>query len=134
MPVKGVKPVLKLLHVSHVGVNKTYDLARSLYYWPGMLNDIKQLIDGCKACASSLPSQPKNPRSTEPSSYLGPPKSHVGIDMFNFGGTQHIVCVDHWSGYTMYQRINSTTFSSVIKVLTGWFNTLGWPTVTTILL
>lgn len=47
MPLKGVKQVLKLLNVSHVGVNKTYDLACSLYYWPGMLNDIKQLIDWC---------------------------------------------------------------------------------------
>ena len=28
MPIKGVKPMLKLLHVSHVGVNKTHDMAR----------------------------------------------------------------------------------------------------------
>ena len=74
MSLKGIKPILNLLHVSHVGVNKTYDLACSLYYWPGMLNDIKQRIDGCEACASSCPFQPKNPRSTEPpSSSFGPP-------------------------------------------------------------
>ena len=97
MPLKGVKPILKLLHVSHVGVNKTYDMARSLYHWPGMLNDIEQLIDGCEACAKSRPWQPKNIRSTEPlSSTLGPPLSHVGLEMF--GGSQHIVCVDQWSG------------------------------------
>ena len=83
MSVKGVKPILKLLHVSRVSVNKTYDMARSLYYWPGMLNDIKQLIEGCELCAKSRPSQPKNPRSTEPpSSTLGPPLSHVGLDRF----------------------------------------------------
>ena len=110
MPLKGVKPVLKLLHVSHVGVNKTYDLARSLYYWPGMLNDIKPLMDDCEACASSRPSQPKNPRLTEPpSSSLGPPMSHVGIDMVDFGGSQYIVCVDQWSGSRLYQRMNLTT-------------------------
>ena len=79
MPLKGVKPILKLLHVSYVGVNKTYDMARPLHYWPGMLNDIKQFIDGSEACAKSRPSQPKNLRSTEPpSSTLGPPLSHVG--------------------------------------------------------
>ena len=61
MQLKGVKPILKLLQVSHVGVNKTYDLARSIYYWPGMLNDIKQMIDGCEACHSFCPSQPVNP-------------------------------------------------------------------------
>ena len=130
MPLKGVKSILKLLHVSHVGVNKTYDLTHSLYYWPGMLNDIKQLIDGCEACSESRPSQPKNVRSTEhPSSTLGPPLSHVGLDMFEFGGNQHIVCVDQWSGYPLYQRMTSTTSASVIKTLSGWFNTLGWPSV-----
>ena len=130
MLIKGVKPVLKLLYVSNVGVNKTYGLAQSLYYWPCILNNIKQLVDGCESCASSRHSQPKNPRPTEPpSSSLGPPMSHVGIDMFDFGGSQHIVCVDQWSGYPLYQRMSLTTSSSVIKVLTGWFNTLGWPTV-----
>ena len=128
MPLKGVKSILKLLHVSHVGVNKTYDLASSLYYWPGMLNDIKQLIEGCEACSKARPSQLKNIRSTEPpSSSLGPPLSHVGLDMFEFRGNQHIMCVDQWSGYPLYQKMASTTSASVIKVLTVWFNTLGWP-------
>ena len=104
-------------------MNKTYDLARSLYYWPGMLNDMKQLIEGCEACSKSRPSQPKNIRSTDPpSSTLWPPLSHVGLDMFELGGNQHIVCVDQWSGYLL---MVSTTSASVIKVPTGWFNTLG---------
>ena len=130
MPLKGVKPILKLLHVLHVGINKTYDLARSIYYWPGMLNDIKQMIDGCEACHSTRPSQPMNPRSTKsPSSSLGAPMSHVAVDMLEFGGHQHLVCVDQWSGYPMYQKLGSTTSSAMIKVLNGWFDTLGWPNV-----
>ena len=130
MPLKGVKPILTLLHVSHVGVNKTYDLARSIYYWPGMLNDIKQIIDGCEACHSTHPAQPVNPRSTKPpSTSFGAPMSHVGVDLFDFGGHQHLVCVDQWSGYPMYQKLTFTTTSAIIKVLTGWFNTLGWSNV-----
>ena len=87
MPLKKVKPILKLLLVSHVGVNTTYDLVCSIYNWPGMLNDIKQIIFGCEACHSSCPSQPVNPQSTEPpSSSFGSPMSHVGVDMFEFGG------------------------------------------------
>ena len=99
MPLKGLKPILKLLHVSHIGVNKTYDLAHSIYYWPGMLNDIKQMIDGCEACHSTRPAQPVNPRTIKPpSTSFGAPMSHVRIDLFNFGGSQHLVCVDQWSG------------------------------------
>ena len=36
--------VLPLLHVSHIGINKTYELCRSLYFWPGMFNKGKQVI------------------------------------------------------------------------------------------
>ena len=80
--------------------------------------------------------QPKNLRSTEPpSSTLGPPLSHVGLDIFEVNGmyvvcgSQHIVCVDQWSGYPLYQRMSSTTSASVIEVISDWFNTLGWPSV-----
>ena len=49
--------------------------------------------------------------------------------MFEFRGNQHIICVAQWSGYPLYQRMVSTTSASVIEVLSGWFNTLGWPSV-----
>ena len=44
LPLGAVKPILQLLQAIHSGMNKTLVLARSLYYWPGMVNDIKQLI------------------------------------------------------------------------------------------
>ena len=53
--------------------------------------------------------------------------SHVGLDLFDFGGKQHLICVDHWSGYPMFSALSSSTSSAVINVLKGWFNLLGWP-------
>ena len=41
LPTPAVKPVIHLLHASHSGINKTILLARGLYYWPGIINDIK---------------------------------------------------------------------------------------------
>ena len=130
VPRKAVKSILNLAHISHIGVNKTYDLCRSLYFWPGMLNDIKQMIEKCTPCSVNRPSLPKNPRvSKPPSSYLGPPMSQVGVDLFEFGGHQHILCVDQWSGYPLFERLSSTTSASVISQLKRWFNTLGWPRI-----
>ena len=43
LPLPAVKPVLHLLHASHSGITKTTNLAKGLYYWPGMSNDMKQL-------------------------------------------------------------------------------------------
>ena len=102
LPKNAVKKVLPLVHTSHIGMNKKYGLCRSLYFWPGMLNDIRQMVSQCKPCNVYKPSQPKNPRSTlPPSFYFGPPMNHLGLDLSDFGGKQHLICVDHWSGYPM---------------------------------
>ena len=128
LPKGAVKKNLPLVHTSHIGMTKTYELCRSLYFWPGMFNDIRQMICQCTPCSVNRSSQPKNPRSTQPpSSQLGPPISHVGLDLFDFGGKQHLICVDHWSGYPMFSALSSNTSSAVINVLRSWFNLLGWP-------
>ena len=44
LPKGAVKKILPLVHTSHIGINKTYELCRSLYFWPGMFNDIRQMI------------------------------------------------------------------------------------------
>ena len=127
LPNKSIKSVLSLLHSSHAGVNKTYNIARQLYFWPGMLNDIKQLIEKCQACHIHKPSLPKNPRSIAPPSSYMRPIAHVGTDLFDFGGGKYLVCVDQRSGYPVYRKLQSTTSSSIIKILSEWFNLLGWP-------
>ena len=43
LPKNAVKVILPLVHTSHIGMNKSYDLCRSLYFWPGMFNDIGPL-------------------------------------------------------------------------------------------
>ena len=72
LPIPAIRPILNLLHTSHSGVNKTIALARGLYYWPGMINDIKQLVSRCATCVRVQPSQPSNPMSTPP------PSTHLG--------------------------------------------------------
>ena len=128
LPNGAIKPVLDLLHTSHVGVIRTYEMARCLYFWPGMLNNVKQLVEGCLTCRKYRPSQPVNKRTTPaPSSYLGPPMGHIGVDLFDFGGSKFLVCVDQWSGYPVFKKLTSTTTSSILTTLSGWFNVLGWP-------
>ena len=34
--------------------------------------------------------------------------------------------MDQWSGYPLFHKLSSTTTSSIIKVLSEWFNMLGW--------
>ena len=53
--------------------------------------------------------------------------ARIGLDLFDFSGKSHLVCVDRWSGYPMFAALNSTSSANVIKTLQSWFNVLGWP-------
>ena len=128
LPLSAVKPILNLLHASHSGVNKTLALARGLYYWPGMVNDVKQLVYNCSLCSRILPSQPFTLMVTPPpSTHLGYPMQHVGLDLFSFGNRQYLICVDHWSGYPFYSPLHSLLSEAITSTLSTWFNILGWP-------
>ena len=61
LPLKAVKEVLCLAHLPHAGITKTYELLRSLYFWPGMYNDAKQLILACGPCTKNAVSLPRIP-------------------------------------------------------------------------
>ena len=128
IPRSAVKPILSRLHSGHPGVNKSLALAQKLFYWPGMNNDIKTYISRCPECVKFLPSQPTNPCATnKPSTAFGPPMSQVSVDLFDFAGKKHLVCVDRWSGFPLYKRLQTLSTAAVISILESWFNVLGWP-------
>ena len=109
-------------------MTKTYEYAKALYYWLGMVNDIRQAVRSCDACRKYQPSQCHNPQVSEPPSvYKGPPMSHVGLDLFAFVGQTFLICVDQWSGYPVYQRLQTPSTRAVTKILENWLNILGWP-------
>ena len=118
LPLKAVKEVLKMAHLPHAGITKTYELLCSLYFWSGMYNDVKQLISACGPCTRNATSLPKNLRS---------PMACVGVDLFDFGGKSHLVCVDRWSGYPLFSQLTSTSTEAIINTLKTRFNVLGWP-------
>ena len=83
VPSASVPILLRRLHTGHCGQDKTIKLAQSLFYWPGMNNDIKTFVSSCRECFAKLPSQSSNPCVTEPpSSSFGLPFASVGLDLF----------------------------------------------------
>ena len=93
-----------------------------------MNNDIKTFFASCRECFTKLPSQCSNPCVTEPpSTSFGPPFASVGLDLFEHGGNKFLICVDKWSGYPVYKRLQTLTAKAITNYLQIWFNLLGWP-------
>ena len=93
-----------------------------------MSNDIKTFVQSCQSCYKRLPSQRENPSVTAPpSASFGPAVAQVGLDLFDFAGKKHLICVDKWSGFPVFKRLQSQTTKAITDILAGWFNILGWP-------
>lgn len=109
-----------------MGIEKTLARARSLYYWPGMNNHIKDMILNCKICEQF---QRKNQKETiiqsEKPEY---PFHRVGVDIFEYGGQSYLALLDSYSGLLCSERLTDKTAKSVISSLEVIFNRLGYPT------
>ena len=116
--------VLAALHSSHSGLNKTNALARQLYFWPTMNNDIKNVVSSCSACRARLPSLPSTPLQLTTASS---PMSQVGTDLFEIRGQHWLVMVDRFSGFVWCHRLAKTNTTAVTNRLRSWFVDFGFP-------
>ena len=51
--------VLKAIHTAHQGEVKSILLARESVFWPGMTNDIKEMVKKCANCSQNQPEPAK---------------------------------------------------------------------------
>ena len=120
--------LLKKLHFSHCGISKTTDTAVSLYHWPGMAANIKDMVTNCDVCRELLPSKPHTAMLTDEFHFEDiDVMDHVGIDLFKLNGHPHLVLVDRFSSYPMYKKLKGEGFDQVTKTLINWFQTFGRP-------
>ena len=124
LPANTRQQVLAALHSSHSGLNKTEALAKQLYYWPNIMNDIKNTVSSCRACRERLPSLP--PAPLQPS-FASAPMEQVGTDLFETNGQHWLLLVDRFSGYIWAHRLAKTTAAAVISCLRSWFLEFGFP-------
>ena len=51
----------------------------------------------------------------------------VGSDLFQIGHNYYIVLIDRYSNFPFVEKLTKLSTTAIIKVLTKWFNTFGWP-------
>lgn len=73
--------VLAQLHESHQGSVRTKQHAQLIVFWPGIDNDIDNVILSCKQCQDNLPSHPQEPIILKPKPER-PFCSYAGYEFF----------------------------------------------------
>ncbi|XP_043266601.1 uncharacterized protein K02A2.6-like [Venturia canescens] len=120
------KNLLKELHDSHLGVVKMKSVARSYIWWPGIDNEIENVVKSCEWCLEAADNPPKaalhswkwpdGPNIRLHADFLGP------ID-----GKMFIVIVDAFSKWLDVKEMRNITTDTTIKALKEYFSTWGIP-------
>ncbi len=118
--------VLKRLHASHQGIDRTLRRSRQTVYWPGISADVKSTVEACPECQRHLPSLPRETLQADPI----PTRvfEEIGADYFEVRGKHFLALVDRLSGFPMvYKCTGSPTAASTVDALRHCFAHVGCP-------
>ena len=128
IPAKMRRQILAQLHESHQGTVRTKQRARLSVYWPGIDNDIDNVILACQTCQDSLPSNVKEPLIQKPRPDR--PFQEIAIDFCSYASRDYLIIVDcctDWPAIISMDR--GTTTSQLITVLRQSFCRTGIPEI-----
>lgn len=107
------KKILKHLHATHPGITRMKALARSYVFWPGLDQDIMDIVAQCQPCRENS----KAPRKTELSSWCVPsgPWQRVHIDFMGpLRDKMYLVIMDAYAKWPEVYQMGSTTAEATV--------------------
>lgn len=114
IPIKLRPKILKLLHEGHLGIERTKDLARGNIFWPGLKNDISNIVNNCEICISYRKNNQKMPLLSHDPGDI--PWEKVGVDIFELHKRKFLLVVDYFSKYIEIAHLDRGSDSQ--KVIT----------------
>ena len=126
VPHKLRQPLLTELHRGHPGITRMKAIARSYMWWPGLNQNIEDLVKNCIPCQTSR----HNPAEAPLHPWIWPsqPWQRVHMDFAGpFLNQMFLIVVDAHSKWPKVIQMSSTTANSTIRVLRHLFARYGLP-------
>ena len=128
IPTKQRQAILKQLHKGHLGLNKCKLRAKETVYWPGLNNELENLVLNCELCLKYSTAK----RKLEPSLALGQevplyPWTKLATDIFHFEGVLYLLVVDYTSRYPIVCKLASMTGQHIASHFKLICSEYGWP-------
>uniref|UniRef100_A0A914QA85 RNA-directed DNA polymerase n=1 Tax=Panagrolaimus davidi TaxID=227884 RepID=A0A914QA85_9BILA len=118
--------ILKFIHRSHFGLEKTKMHARSHFWFPRMTQLITATVQTCHSCNVNAKINPKKFCSTWPAAEKN--WSRVHIDFAGpFLGHMWLIIIDSRSKYPFVIKMIKTTAAATIKALDSVFTLVSYP-------
>lgn len=120
--------ILDKLHEGHQGIGKCRERAKASVWWPGLSNQISDLVHKCTACIHNS-QEVREPMI--PSDFPYRPWEKIGADLFSLHGTTYLVVVDYYSRFIEIAKLDhlKTRSFDVILHLKSIFARHGVPDI-----
>ena len=115
------------IHQGHQGLTKCRERYNNSVWWPGIANDIKELVQSCQHCTTHRPTQNKEPLITTPLPDL--PWQNVATDLCEHKGKTYLVLIDYFSRWLEILHLLSTDSETIIDRLKNVFLRFGIPEI-----
>ena len=128
IPEKMREDILKQIHEGHLGFNKCQMRVKETVYWPGLNDQLENLILNCQLCLKYSKSKNKStPLTALGHEVPAVPWSKVATDIFHYESQLYLLVVDYTSRFPIVRRLNSMSAQCVTEHFKSIFSEYGWP-------
>ena len=127
IPVTLRPEILRRIHDGHFGEVKCVERARSAVYWPGYVEQVRNVVAACTICQENRHKNPAQP--FRPVDLPDHPFEKVGTDLFEYSGIHYFLAVDYYSKWPCVAPLKSLTTSSVLAEMDRIFADFGTPSL-----
>ena len=120
--------ILQQLHAGHLGLTKCKERARETVYWPGLYDQLKELVTNCEICLKYSTSN-KSPAKEQQMGQEIPltPWTKLASDIFHFENASYLLVVDYHSRFPVICKLDSMSAHNVTNYMRAIFSEYGWP-------
>ena len=128
IPDKMREDILKQIHKGHLGLNKCQMRVKETVYWPGLNDQLENLILNCQLCLKYSKSKNKSvPPTTLGHEVPTVPWSKVATDIFHYESQLYLLIVDYTSRFPIVRRLKSMSAQNITEHFKSIFSEYGWP-------
>ncbi|UYV76586.1 K02A2.6-like, partial [Cordylochernes scorpioides] len=116
--------ILEKLHAGHFGITKTRLRARETVWWPGISEEIAEIVRKCSVCIQEAVSKHE---PLIPTNFPTRPWQKIGMDLFKFENKWYLVVIDYYSRFPEIIQLDRLTANVVVRSCKSIFARHGIP-------
>ena len=121
------KEMIQLLHTGHLGLEKYLNRAKQSMYWPGLYDELKDLIMNCTTCLKFSAQKPTSNKQHAAHKIPVHPWSKLASHIFYFEGDSYLLIVDYTSHFPIIRKLSSMTRKAIAHHMQSIFSKYRWP-------